>query len=75
MFYQVTARIVRAHTAEDVPTFFLNSQVQCITGSEHACEIACKIVDPTGKLRVSVHVTPELEGDGHRPMYKMFDRF
>jgi len=54
MFYRVIATIVRVteegRTMVQMPTFFLDRDMQGIESSEHAARIAASVVDPYHNL-------------------------
>jgi len=63
--YAVHAQVLthngRFHGSRGVPTFYLDSRVQGITGAEHAARIAAEILNPLGIIAagdLNVHAVP-----------------
>ncbi len=59
MFYQITATVTKktadGTTSIQVPTFFLNGNVQGIVGIDHAEQIAKEVINPTKDDSVTVN--------------------
>lgn len=57
--YQITARITKTDgvwtSSRDVPTFYLDENVQGITDANHAWRIAREIIDPLGTMTGSTY--------------------
>lgn len=64
--YLIVVRVSRTTktgwtSAVDVPTFFLDGDIQAIVDADHAARIARKTVDPYGVYRVYVDVRGPLD--------------
>jgi hypothetical protein len=60
MWWQIDGTTVEKTTDGDttrqIPTFFLNGNIQGIVNAEHAAKIATGIVNPTGDESLEVHI-------------------
>ena len=60
MFYAVTATVTKkddkGSTTYQVPTFYLNANVQGITGAAHAARIAHEVINPTNDPTLDVSI-------------------
>lgn len=65
--WRVTAQVTRVQdgwqSSRQVPTFYLDSDLQGITGAEHAIRVAQEVIDPYAEL--AVHATVQ-EADANR---------
>ncbi len=52
MYYQIQGTV----GGHQIPTFYLNSNVQGIVDAEHAEQIAREVVNPTNKWDIEVHL-------------------
>ena len=46
MYYAINGRIEHNGRPRDLPTFFLDEDIQGIVGEDHAVEVARDIIDP-----------------------------
>jgi hypothetical protein len=65
--YQIQAVAVNSRDTYDcaaqLPTFFLDGDVQGITSAQHATRVAAKVIDPFCKLH-KLHLTAYCEDTG-----------
>lgn len=64
MLYAIQAQVVWTNkkgwkTSRQIPTFFLDSDIQGIVNAEHAEEIAVKMLEYTKEFKAHVVVIPE----------------
>jgi len=66
MFWQIDGTTVEktadGDTTRQIPTFFLNGNIQGITDAEHAAKVAGDVVNPTGTLEVHINATSVFPG-------------